>query len=68
MTLGELLGLIATLISISGSMWVIINRFAKLERRVDRLEEKVALLAEKVDEILFYLAPKFKRKKKKHYK
>lgn len=71
-TLTEFFGFLGILSSIAAGMWVIINRFTKLEGRVGRLEErmdslerKFEKLAEKLDEILVYLAPKRKHKKMK---
>lgn len=56
LTLTELFGFLGLFSSIATGIWVIINRFTKLEGRVGRLEEKV-------DEILSFL----KRKKSKHF-
>jgi len=55
LTLTELFGFPGILSSIIAGVWVIINRFTKLEGRVGKLEEKI-------DEILLFL----KRKKMKH--
>ena len=41
------------------------GRIDRLEGRIDRLEERFKEIEKKVDQILFYLAPKFKRKKTK---
>ncbi len=65
-TFGELFGLLGTLVSIIAGVWVIVHQFTKLEGRVGRLEERMDRLERKFDEILLYLAPKFRRKKTKH--
>jgi hypothetical protein len=69
MTLSEIVTFLGILISIATGIWVILDRFGKLEGRVGRLEEKVdeiLIHLRKIDEILVYLSPKFKRKKIKH--
>ncbi|HEX8059920.1 MAG TPA: hypothetical protein VF473_03245 [Cyclobacteriaceae bacterium] len=75
LTLTEFFGFFGIIAAIISGVWVFSTRFSELEVRVgrlevrmDRLEEKVEKLALKVDEILLYLAPKYKRKKKKHQK
>jgi uncharacterized protein (UPF0548 family) len=61
-TLSEVIGFFGIIVSIATGVWVIIDRFGSLEGRVVRLEEKVTVIEEKIDEILVY----FKHKRKKH--
>lgn len=74
-TLTELVGFFGIIMSIATGVWIINDRFGKLEGRVGRLEEKflmiekkIALIEEKLEEVLFYITPKFKHKKKKLYR